>query len=231
VFLIGGPAFSGTTLLALLLNQDGIVCLDEPDFHDPEQAHRGLPFLRELFPDTAFPAGPGRALSWEEATCLIEDCERAISPVELGIKTCNAYFLGYGGAYRRRGYPVVAIFRDIRDALVAPLPPWQSEQKLNGEYRRVWAERESFDLWFRYEELVTGPEAVLARVGAALGLSLDVRARWAEDRVSPHMLKLDRHQLLRAGSISSSRVGIWRGAERSFSPETHETARLMGYAY
>jgi hypothetical protein len=49
-FLVGGPAFSGTTLLALLLNQPGVVCLDEPDFEKPAQAHRGLPVLQRRFP-------------------------------------------------------------------------------------------------------------------------------------------------------------------------------------
>lgn len=229
MFLIGGPAFSGTTLLALLLNQDGIVFLDEPDFHDPEQSHRGLPYLHELFPDAGLPADPGCELDWEEATDLIEGCAEAIRPVELGVKTCNAYFLGYGDVYRRRGYPVVSIFRDIRDALSRPLPPWQSEEKLNGEYRMVWEQRDSFDLWFRYEELVVAPDAVLARIGALLGRPLEVPGRWGDDRVNAHMLKLDRHELLRAGTISSSRVGIWRDAGTTLSPESHETARLMGY--
>ena len=32
MFLVGGPAFSGTILLALMLNQGDIVCLGEPDF-------------------------------------------------------------------------------------------------------------------------------------------------------------------------------------------------------
>ena len=31
MFLVGGPAFSGTTLLGHLLNQGDLVCLDEPD--------------------------------------------------------------------------------------------------------------------------------------------------------------------------------------------------------
>ena len=46
MFLAGGPAFSGTTLLALLLNQGDLVCLDQPDFHKPEQRHRGIPILQ-----------------------------------------------------------------------------------------------------------------------------------------------------------------------------------------
>ena len=54
MFLIGGPAFSGTTLLSLLLNQGTTVCLDEPDFHNPEQGHRGIPFLQTLFPHKIF---------------------------------------------------------------------------------------------------------------------------------------------------------------------------------
>ena len=61
MFLVGGPAFSGTTLLAHLLNQGDLVCLDEPDFHDPAQSHRGIPLLRTLFPDRSFPDPPGEA--------------------------------------------------------------------------------------------------------------------------------------------------------------------------
>jgi hypothetical protein len=43
------------------------------------------------------------------------------------------------------------------------------------------------------------------------------------------LLKLDRHELLKSGTISSNRVGLWLSAERSFSDKAHETARLMGY--
>ena len=67
MFLIGGPAFSGTTLLTLLVNQDGLVCLDEPDFHNPEQSHRGIPFLKSLYPGKMFPAQPEQAIPYAEA--------------------------------------------------------------------------------------------------------------------------------------------------------------------
>ena len=58
MFLVGGPAFSGTTLLALLVSRGDLLCLDEPDFHDPKQSHRGIPYLQELFPDRLFPEPP-----------------------------------------------------------------------------------------------------------------------------------------------------------------------------
>jgi hypothetical protein len=34
MFLAGGPAFNLTRLLALLLNQGSLVCLDEPNFRE-----------------------------------------------------------------------------------------------------------------------------------------------------------------------------------------------------
>jgi hypothetical protein len=204
VFLSGGPAFSGTTLLALLLNQDGLVCLDEPDFHDPDQSHRGIPFLRELFPGAALPPPPGRRLTYEEATDLIEQCERAIRPCELGIKTCDTYFLEYAEAYERRGYPVICIVRDIRDAMTSPLPVWLTEEQLNQRYRMIWERAKTMDLWFRYEDLVTDTERVMTRVSRVLEQPLRSPDRWSADQVPSHMLKLDRHELLRAGRISKA---------------------------
>lgn len=230
MFLIGGPRFSGTTLLTLLLNQGDLVCLDEPDFHDARQSHRGIPFLRQLFPDRAFPERPEGELSWEQATRLIEECERTIRPYELGMKTCDLFFVEYAAVYRGRGYPVVCIFRDIRDALVRPLPPWQSEETLNEAYRTVWEDASSADLVVRYEDLVADAEGVLAKVSAVLGHPLEVPLEWTPDRVNVHMLKNDRHELLRKGAISSDRIGIWRASGRSFTDETHETARMMGYS-
>jgi hypothetical protein len=229
VFLVGGPAFSGTTLLSLLMNQGDLVCLDEPDLHDPAQRHRGIPFLQRLFPECKLPDPPERQLTWDEATQLLEECERAIRPRDLGMKTCDGVFLGYAAEYRRRGYPVVCIVRDIRDALVRPLPPWLSEERLNHHYRLVWGHADAFDAVVRYEHLVSDPPGTMRRVGEALGRPLDTVSEWPSDRVHPHMLKAERHQLLRSGSISSDRVGVWRTASRSFSSETHETAALMGY--
>jgi hypothetical protein len=229
VFLIGGPAFSGTTLLALLLNRGGVVCLDEPDFHNPAQSHRGTLFLRELFPDRDFPAPPTRRLSWEEATDVIEECEAAIAPRRLGIKTCDKPFLGHAEVFKLRGYPVVCIVRDIRDALVRDLGDWGDAEKLNDRYRSIWRRAELADLVIRYEDLVGDPEHVLARVFGALGEPARASVEWTPADVHHPMLKLERHALLRAGRISSERVGIWRASGRSFTPETHETARMMGY--
>jgi hypothetical protein len=114
IFLIGGPAFSGTTLLAHLLNQGSLLCLDEPDFHNPAQSHRGIPFLKELFPDKRFPERPQSALVYPEAVELIRECERVISPINLGMKTCDWIFMEYATIYKQSGYPVIAIVRDNR---------------------------------------------------------------------------------------------------------------------
>jgi hypothetical protein len=229
VFLVGGPAFSGTTLLTLLLNQGEVVCLDEPDLHNPAQRHRGIPFLQELFPGREFPDPPAGELTWEQATDLLEECERAISPRALGMKTCDRTYVGYAAEYRRRGYPVICIVRDIRDALVRPTPPWSEEERVNRNYRLVWQHADAYDLVVRYEELVADPAGTMDRISAALGLPLEAAGEWEEERVHAPMLKLERHDLLRAGAISGERVGVWRTASRSFSAETHETAAMMGY--
>ncbi|MGH7899786.1 MAG: hypothetical protein ACREQQ_17655 [Candidatus Binatia bacterium] len=230
MFLIGGGAFSGTTLLTLLLNQPSLVCLDEPDFHDPRQAHRGIPFLRALFPQRVFPDPPARPLGYEETVRLTEDCARAIEPLRLGVKTCDRPFLGLSRVYRRRGYPVIAIVRDIRDVLVRDLPAWVTEASLNASYRMIWREIGGFDLWFRYEDLVADPDAALASISAVLSCSLRAPRSWRPEAVQPTMLKLDRHDLLKTGRISAERVGIWKASGRRFERETHETAKLMGYA-
>lgn len=230
MFLVGGPAFSGTTLLALLLNQGEIVCLDEPDFHNPLQSHRGIPVLGERFPEAALPDVPTEVLSYDDATRLIEECERAIAPHELGIKTCDWPFLGYADVYKRLGHPVMCIVRDIRDALVRPLPEWLTEERLNDHYRTVWEHREVADLVLRFEDLVTDTVGCLERVSATLGRPLQASVQWTDDPVRRQMLKLDRHDLLTTGSISDSRVGVWRQSGKTFAEETHETARLMGYS-
>ena len=230
MFLTGGPAFSGTTLLALLLNQGDLVCLDEPDFQKPEQSHRGIPLLRQLFPDRRFPDPPGRRLDDEETLRFTEECARAIAPVRLGVKTCDRDFVNWSRLYLRRGWPVIAIVRDIRDALVRDLPEWVTEASLNRSYRLVWQEIDAFDLWIRYEDLVADPRSALARIASVLGCELRAPAAWARDRVHPTMLKLERHELLETGRISRERVGLWRTSSRQCSNETHETAALMGYA-
>jgi hypothetical protein len=229
MFLIGGPAFSGTTLLTLLLNQGTIVCLDEPDVHDPEQSHRGIPVLESRFPDSSFPTRPSGQLTYEEATALLEQCEQAIAPYELGMKTCDWPFVGYAEVYRGLGFPVIAIVRDIRDALVRPLPDWLDEAGLNVRYRLIWERSSLADLVIRYDDLVADTESVMARVTRALRrpLSPAIGRSWVD--VPGELLKLDRHELLREGKISPSRVGIWRTSGRSFSDESQETAAMMGY--
>jgi hypothetical protein len=229
MFLIGGPAFSGTTLLAHLLNQGEVVCLDEPDFHNPEQAHRGVPVLRALFPDRALPDPPARPLGPKETFWFIETCARAIPDLQLGVKTCDTTFLDLVPFYRRAGYPVIAIVRDIRDALVRELPEWSTESALVTSYRQIWSEIESFDLWLRYEDLVADPDAALARISAVLSCTLTAPGAWDPKAVHAAMLKLDRHELLNEGRVSRERVGIWRTSGRRFAAATHETAGLMGY--
>lgn len=229
MFLLGGPAFSGTTLLALLVNHGDVVCLDEPDFHDPAKSERGIPFLRELFPERVFPERPLEPLSYDEAVRLIQECEAAIQPRELGIKTCDWPFVAYAEVYKRLGYPVICIVRDIRDALVRPLPEWVTEEGLNRRYRMIWESTDFADLVVRYEDLVDDTDVVMRRVSKALGFPRTPALEWSSEQVHCHMLKLDRHELLKTGAVSSSRVEIWRDAERSFTEETHETARIMGY--
>ena len=228
-FLIGGPAFSGTTLLTLLLNQGELVCLDEPDFHNPAQAHRGVPVLRERFPGRAFPDPPSAPLDRQATMRFTERCARALLPLRLGVKTCDRVFVELARLHRRAGYPVVAIVRDIRDALVRELPAWVTEESLNESYRLVWRERSSFDLVLRYEDLVDDPDAALQHIASVLGCPLRAPRSWPPASVHPTMRKLDRHDLLERGEISRERVGLWRRAERSLSPRSHETARLMGY--
>lgn len=229
MFLVGGPAFSGTTLLSLLLNQGNLVCLDEPDFHNPEQSHRGIPFLQSLFPEKQFPPRPESALSYLEAVELARACEGAIAPRNLGFKTCDQIFVNYGKIFKSQNLPVIAIVRDIRDALVRPLPPWLTESALNRAYRLVWNHLELCDLWFRYEELVADPAPVLARISRLLQQPLDSMASWAPEAVHDPMLKLDRHELLKSGRLSADRVGIWRRSGIALSSDSHETACMMGY--
>ena len=229
MFLIGGPAFCGTTLLTHLLNQDGIVCLDEPDFHQPEQRHRGVPYLEQLFPQQRFPDQPGGPLSYREAASFIEQCQVCVQPVKLGIKACDWSFIEYAQIYQACGYPIVGIIRDIRDVLVRPLEPERSEASLNRSFRDVWSAADLADLWIRYEDLVSDPERVFEKLSEALSIKLRVRSEWPADSVHRHMLKMDRHEMLRQGQISSARAGIWSASGKKFSRDTHVTAELMGY--
>ncbi len=230
MFLIGGPAYSGTTLLAHLLNQGTVVCLDEPDFHDPRQSHRGIPFLQELFPDKKFPERPEHVLAYGEAVSLIRECEEVMIPYRLGIKTCNQVFIEYAKVYKKLAYPVIAIVRDIRDALVRPLPEWiGGEEGLNKRYRLIWENLQLFAFWLRYEDLVLNPEPVMAKISEVLSYDFKVLYRWNTESVHHTMFKSDRHSLLKSQSISRSRIGIWKSLEKTFSEQTHKTAEIMGY--
>ncbi len=228
-FLVGGPAFSGTTLLALLCNQPGMVCLDEPDFESPDQAHRGLPVLQERVPGAQLPAAPGRALVPDETFAFVCACADAVAPTSLGIKTCDYRFLEFAEHFRAAGLPVVMIVRDIRDVLSRPLPEWTTEQLVNAAYRDVWETRALATLWIRYETLVADPVATMGRVGGALGYEGVMATTWDPAEVPGTMVKLDRHDLLRRGRVSASRVGVGARAPGSWSTTTWETARMMGY--
>jgi hypothetical protein len=231
MFLLGGTAFSGKTLLAHMLNQGSVVCLDEPDFHDPRQRHRGIPLLSTLFPGREFPAAPEHGVGFRESVAFIERCEQVIQPVNLGMKTSGPAFLEYAKVYRESGYPVVGVVRDIRDVLAeAPLPEWiESERQLSDEFRSIWTNLHLCDVWFRYEDLVADPEKVLDTLSTLLGVRLELMESWDSKSVHRTMFKLDRHQMLRAGRISRERVGIWRQSGRKFSDEARTTAAMMGY--
>ena len=231
MFLIGGPAFSGKTLLAHLLNQGQIICLDEPDFHNPQQSHRGIPFLEDLFPGKRFPDRPKEALTYAEAVDLIQECERAISPYNLGIKTANWVFVEYAKIFNRLGFPVIALVRDIRDVLAeGPLPEWIGGEKgLEDRYGLIWRSREMCDLWLRYEDLVKDTEETIGKISKLLSCDLKVFYRWDPDSVHHTMLKLERHDMLKSGSLLKSRVGIWKNSNREFSSNIWKTAKMMGY--
>ena len=90
MFLIGGPAFSGTTLLTFLLNQGSVVCLDEPDFHNPQQSHRGIPVLKELFLEKTFPKCPTEVMTYGQAIDLIQQ----IRTVDVNGVCFDCHFIG-----------------------------------------------------------------------------------------------------------------------------------------
>jgi hypothetical protein len=231
MFLIGGPAFSGKTLLAHLLNQGQIICLDEPDFHNPQQSHRGIPFLEDLFPGKHFPDRPEETLTYVEAVDLIQECEKVISPYNLGIKTANWVFVEYAKIFNRLGFPVIALVRDIRDVLAeGPLPEWVGgEEGLDDMYGLIWRSLKMFDLWLRYEDLVTDTEETIGKISKLLSCDLKVFYRWNGDSVHRTMLKLDRHDMLKSGTLSKSRVSIWKTSNREFSSNIWKTAKMMGY--
>ena len=228
-FLVGGPAFSGTTLLALLCNQPGMVCLDEPDFDLPDQAHRGVPVLQARVPGARLPSAPGRPLDPDETFAFVRACADAVDPIRLGMKTCNARYVDLAQRFAAAGLPIVMIVRDIRDALVRPLPAWCDEEMLNNLYRTVWEVAEIATIAIRYEDLVRDSDAVIARVGAALGYEGVMQTQWDPADVPPEMLKLDRHEDLRMGAIVDTRVGIGDRSGATWSPATWETVTMMGY--
>ena len=231
MFLIGGPAFSGKTLLAHLLNQGQIICLDEPDFHNPQQSHRGIPFLEEMFPGKHFPERPKETLTYAEAVDLAQECEQVINPYNLGIKTANWVFVEYAKLFNRLGFPVIALVRDIRDVLAeGPLPEWVGgEEGLDDMYGFIWRSLEMFDLWLRYEDLVTDTEKTIGKISKLLSYDLKVFYTWDADSVHRTMLKLDRHDMLKSGTLSKSRVSIWKTSNREFSAKIWKTAKMMGY--
>lgn len=231
MFLVGGPAYSGTTLLALMLNQRGVTCLSEPDFHDPDQSHNGIPVLEALYPDIDFPARARQSLAIKDAFRLARRCQALVSPDRLGMKFCNRVFLDYAEEFTSRGFPVIAIIRDVRDALVRPLLSYVGgEAGLVDRYREIWQRRDEFNAVIRYEELVLDPRRCIDTLSAALDLPLAIRSRWQPSDVHPAMLyPRYRHYLLESGRLDDSRIGIWRNAGKSFSPRTHELAGEMGY--
>jgi hypothetical protein len=230
MFLLGGTAFSGKTLLAHLLNQGQVVCLDEPDFHDTGQRHRGIAFLRTLFPDKKFPDQPQRGLSFQEGVELLQQCEEALHPSALGMKTAGRVFVEYAKIFRASNYPVIGMIRDIRDVLAeGPLPDWIDERKLNEGFRMIWTNLNLCDLWIRYEDFVVDPDNVLERISGFIERDLKPVSNWNVESVHSNMFKLDRHDMLRDGLISRERVGIWRRSGRTFGDDTAKTAEMMGY--
>jgi len=230
--LIGGPAFCGTTLLTVMLNQNGVCCLHEPDFHVPEQSHNGLPVLQRLYPHLEFPERTPAALTFPEAFELMQRCQSIVRPDHLGFKFCNLSFTGFAQLFRAAKLPVVAIVRDVRDALVRPLKPHVGgESGLVRRYRQVWEHRDLCNAIIRYEDLVQNPSATIGTVAAALGIPLHPRANWDPREVSDSMLyPEERHLALRSGTIATDRVGIWRSSGKSFDLSTHALARDMGYS-
>ena len=232
MFLLGGTAFSGKTLLAHLLNQGDVFCIDEPDMHDIRQSHRGAPIFAERFPEKNLPAPPDRSLSFPEGVGYLERVQEQIQPVELGMKTAGRIFVEYAELYKKAGYPVLAVIRDVRDVLAeAPLPEWiPSEQKMAYEFRNVWLNLNLVDVLLRYEEIVADPRRVLQKISDVIGRPLHMPAGWDADSVHFTMLKLERHEMLKDGIVSQSQVGIWKKVGRTFDDYITDIAVQMGYA-
>ena len=228
MFLVGGPAFCGKTLLAHLLTQGRVVCLDEPDFHDPVQRVRGVAMIRERAGDAELP--PEGPITHEGAVAYLEACERVLALRHLGMKTSDWTFVRYAELYAERRCPVIALVRDVRDVLTeGPLPEWVTEDGLVERYQLIWRHRAAFDLCIRYEDLVSNPRAVFSRIAECLSVPLEVPERWPAATVSPLMMKLPKHEMLKRGEILRTQVGLWRSAPRRFSSAVRSTAAMMGY--
>ena len=74
-----------------------------------------------------------------------------------------------------------------------------------------------FDLWLRYEDLVMNTEEAIYKISKLLFYDFKVLHRWSAQSVHHTMFKLDRHDMLRSGAISSDRVGIWKIPERNLA--------------
>lgn len=230
-FLVGGPAYSGTTLLTVLLDAtEGVVCLDEPDFGKPEQVHRNIPLLRRRFPDLRFPDPPGRPLTPAEELRVVRECAEVLAPRAFGIKTCGPAFVALAELFRASGFRVAAVFRDPRDILVRDEPdPTLGTSGLLANCRVVWDARDRLDGWVRYEDLVGSPEATLRRVAELLGLDAAPAATWDPAQLTGAVFKTGRHDALGSGRIRTDRVGLWRHHDRPPSTDAHSLAWAMGY--
>ena len=231
MFLVGGPAYSGTTLLALMLNQPGVTCLSEPDFHDPSQSHNGIPVLAKRYPGASFPERVEQSLTISDAFELALRCQAVVRPDRLGMKFCNRVFLDYADEFIAAGFPVVAIVRDVRDVLVRPLLPYVGgESGLVDRYREIWRCRHDFNAVIRYEDLIREPVKTFESLSVALDQPLVLRDRWHPSEVHPAMLyPRYRHYLLESGRLDDSRIGIWRSAGKTYARPTHTLAEEMGY--
>lgn len=231
MFLIGGPPYCGTTLLTVMMNQEGVTCLNEPDFHDPDQSHNGLPVLQSRYPDVQFPERGGHEMAHAEAFELMTLCASLVGRDQLGFKFCGKTFVRFAALFQEAGLPAVAIVRDIRDALVRPLKSYiNGEAGLVSQYRLVWENRSLFDTVIRYEDLVLDSESTLQAVSIALGFPLAERTSWNPEEISPAMMyPEERHSALKTGTVVRDRIDIWRKSGRCFSEATHHLAQEMGY--
>jgi hypothetical protein len=171
-------------------------------------------------------------LTYSEAFVLMKRCEKIIEPNLLGFKFCNQPFVKFARMFHEAGLPVIAIIRDIRDALVRPLLPYiNGEAGLARNYQHVWDHRHLFNAIIRYEDLVFDSKATMDTVSETLNFPLVDSSKWGPDEVSPSMLyPEDRHGALKTGSIVTDRVGIWRDCGKHFTPATHRLAADMGYS-